>query len=220
MPSSSAGWLTANHLGSAVLFSLFCSGGNTVAGASTANLRVGGLTPAVTGVSIGSTQHYNDALAITVAADIQTAFNFYTGLTPTGSIYLGAALVPTSPNFSGDIAGLTFRPGVFFAAAAITNSIAVSFDAQGDPTAIFVLIIGAAFTPAAASTVVLVNGAQTANIFWCTTGAVTVGATGLLKGTVISPAAIGFGAGASLDGRALAYGAGASTLSATIITTT
>jgi hypothetical protein len=64
---------------------------------------------------------------------------------------------------------------------------------------------------------VLLNGAQTANIVWCCTGAVAVGAAGHLRGNVISIAAIGFGAGASLDGRALAFGSGASTLSATVV---
>lgn len=207
------------HLGKAYDFSVFASGGNTVAGASTANWKCGGLTPAVSGTAIGSTQHYGDALATTVAADVQAAFVYYTGLPHIGSIYLGAAWVATSPTFSGDIAGLTFRPGVYFAAAAITNSINVTFDAQGNPDAEFVMIIGAAFAPAAASSVTLVNGAKSANIFWCCTGAVAAGATAAMKGTILSPAAIGFGAGATLEGRALAFGAGATTMSANIVTT-
>ena len=223
-PSPTAYGLNPNNLGSrlgsAYSFSIFCSGGNTVAGASSANWMVGGLTPFVTGTAIGSAEHYNDALAITVAADVQTAFNYYTGLTPVGSIYLGSTYVASSPLFDGDIAGLTFRPGIFYAAAAITNSVVANFDAQGDVNAMFILIIGAAFAPAAVSNVILLNGAQTANIVWCCTGALAVGAGGHMVGTVISPAAIGFGAGASLDGRALAFGAGASTLSATVVTTT
>lgn len=207
------------HLGAAFDFSIFASGGNTVAGASTANWMCGGLTPAVSGTPVGSVQHYGDALATTVAADVQAAYVYYTGLTPAGSIYLGAAPVATSPTFSGDIAGLIFRPGVYFAAAAITNSSNVNFDAQGNPDATFVMLIGAAFAPAAASTVTLLNGAQSANIFWCCTGAVAAGATAAMKGTIISPAAIGFGAGATLQGRALAFGSGATTLSANVVTT-
>ena len=207
------------HLGKAFDFSVFASGGNTVAGASTATWMCGGLTPAVSGTAIGSAQHYGDALATTVAADIQAAYVYYTGLPHAGSIFLGAAPVATSPTFSGDIAGLRFLPGVYFAAAAITNSINVTFDAAGDPDAVFVMIIGAAFAPAAASTVTLLNSAKSANIFWCCTGAVAAGAAAHMKGTIISPAAIGFGAGAMLEGRALAFGAGATTMSANVVTT-
>ena len=140
------------HLGTAYPFSVFASGGNTVAGASSANWMVGGLTPAVSDTAIGSVQHYGDATAAQVAADVQIAYAYYTGLTPAGAIYLGAAPVATSPTFSGDMAGLTFRAGVYFAAAAITNSINVNFDAQGNPNATFVINIGAAFAPAAAET--------------------------------------------------------------------
>lgn len=207
------------HLGKAFDFSLFASGGNTIAGASTANWKAGGLTPAASGTSIGSVQHYGDTLAASVAVDVEAAYNYYTGLPHAGSIYLGTTPVATSPTFSGDIAGLTFRAGVYFAAAAITNSSNVNFDAQGNPDAVFVMLIGAAFAPAAASTVTLLNGALSANIFWCCTGAVAAGATASMKGTIISPAAIGFGAGAILEGRALAFGAGATTLSANVITT-
>jgi hypothetical protein len=192
----------------------------TVAGASDANLKVGALTPAISGVSIGSEQHFNDNLAIEVAADIKTTYDFYKAKLTGGQIYRDLAPVATSPNFAGDIAGLRFTPGVYFASAAVTNSINVTFDALGDPGAEFVIQLGAAFAPAAGSSVTLLNGALAANIFWVVTGAVTCGAGSDTKGSIITPAAIGCGAGAILEGRLLAYGAGAVTMSANIITTT
>jgi len=210
--------IVTTHLGKAFDFSIFATGGVTVAGVSSANWFVGGI-PALSGVHIGSVEHYGDELASTVAIDIKMAYDYYKSLSPVGLIYLGASPVATSPIFAGDIAGVRFTAGVYSSVAAVTNSINVEFDALGDPDAVFVIQLGAAFAPAAGSTVSLLNGAKSSNVFWISTGAVSVGAGAKMKGTILSVAAIGFGAGASLEGRALTFGAGAVTISANVIET-
>jgi hypothetical protein len=208
-------------LGTAFGFSILSSTTSTFAGATTsANKKVGGLTaPAVL---LGTEQHYGDAIATQALLDVTAAYNYYKALTPVGRIYLGAATTPVagSPTFAGDMALLRFTPGVYFAGAAITNSTNVTFDAEGDANAQFVIQIGAAFAPAAASQVLLVNGAKASNIFWAVTGAVAMAASAKFKGTILSLGAIGCAAGASVEGRLLTTGAGTITLSENVITTT
>ena len=203
-------------LGSAKDYSLF-GASVTVAGASTANMKVGGSGTAISGTVIGSEQHFSDAESTKVASDIALAYAFNMTIPQSGSIFLGSAPV-AGTTFAGDIAGLTFYPGVYFAGAAITNSINVTLDAKGNPDAKFVFQITAAFAPAAASTVTLRNGALASNVIWVVTGATAVGAGGRMDGTIISPAAIGFGLGANLVGRALTT-SGAITLSDSVVTT-
>lgn len=208
-------------LGTAFDFSIVSSTTSTFAGvATTANRKVGGLT--ATAILLGTEQHYGDAVATQAILDVTAAYTYYKGLTPVGRIYLGATATPTalSPTFSGDMALLRFTPGVYFAGAAITNSTNVTFDAEGDANAQFVIQIGAAFAPAAASQVLLMNGAKASNIFWAVTGAVAMAASAKFKGTILSLGAIGCAAGASVEGRLLTTGAGTITLSENVITTT
>lgn len=206
------------HLGSVFDYSIW-GGTVTVAGASSANRHVGGADTGA-GITIGDMRIFApDPRTSQAASDIQTAIAYFNSLEPHGSMWLGAAAVVTSPNFSADMAGVRFTPGVYFAGAAITNSGVVTCDGMGDPNSIFVFRIGAAFAPAAASSVELINGAKSENVFWSVTGATDLGASAVFRGTVLSPAAIACGAGAQIFGRILTN-AGAVTMSANPIFTT
>lgn len=195
----------------------------TVAGASSAQRIVGGSSAGISGVQIGSSQNFATPSATQCAADILAAYNYYLSLPSGGIIYLGAARQPDSI-FAGDMAGLTFYPGVFSAGAAVTNSAQLILDSRGNENAVWVFRIGAAFAPAAASLVTFVDGTgagklgNSANVFWAITGATAVAAGGKMAGTIMGPAAIGFGAGASLSGRALTN-SGAITMSANVVVT-
>mgnify|MGYP000468445560 CR=1 FL=1 len=154
-----------------------------------------------------------------VATDVQSAYNTFWGMTPSGSIRVTAtnALVGTSPHMAGDLIGLTFYPGVYHAGAAVTNSGVITFDAQNNPGATFIMQLGAAWAPAASTSFNLINGATASMIYFNCVGATTIGASAAWQGTIISPAAIGAGAGASINGRLFSY-SGAITLSANTIT--
>jgi hypothetical protein len=209
------------QLGTAQGFSVLSAAASTFSGASTScNLKSGGAT--APGLLIGSQQHYGNATSTQALIDLTNAYDYYKALTPIGNIYLGASTTPiaTSPNFAGDIANFRFTPGVFFGGAAITNSISCTFDALGNGDARFVVQIGAAFTPAASSNVILLNGANSANIFWVVTGALNIGATAHIKGTMISQGATSIGDGTTVDGRVMTVVDGAITLSNNAITTT
>jgi hypothetical protein len=67
--------------------------------------------------------------------------------------------------------------------------------------------IDGAFNPAAAATVNLINGAEASNVFWQVNGAVGLGASASIAGTIMAAGAITLGAGATLTGAALADGA-------------
>lgn len=98
--------------------------------------------------------------------------------------------------------GETILPGVysFIAAASIAGTL--TLDAQGDPDALFIFKVGGAFAVGAASTIVLVNGAEARNVFWVSEGAPNIGAACIIKGTLIAHAGAGsVGAGSDLEGR-------------------
>ncbi|MDP3893054.1 ice-binding family protein, partial [Nocardioides sp.] len=117
--------------------------------------------------------------------------------------YTAAAAQTSTASFAGDQAGATFTPGVHTAAAAISNSGTVTLDAEGDDSAVFVFQVGAALSSAAATKVVLTDGALANNVYWQVGGALSLGAGAAFVGTVLATGAITFGEGASLKGRAL-----------------
>ncbi|AKD02998.1 T9SS C-terminal target domain-containing protein [Pontibacter korlensis] len=77
-------------------------------------------------------------------------------------------------------------------------------DAQGDPSAKFVIIINGNLTSTADKTYVnLINGAQPKNVFWVVEGSVDTGKTSLFQGTVLAKGNIKFGGGGVVIGRAI-----------------
>jgi hypothetical protein len=209
------------QLGTSYDFSVLSSAASTFVGSCSANLFAGGASSAPA-IVIGSAQHYNNATSAQAIIDSTAAYNYYKGLTPVGNAYLGASPTPTaaSPLISGDIVNTRFTPGVFFGSGAVTNSGTITFDAGGDSNAQFVMQFGAAYTPAASANVILVNGAQSKNIFFVITGAFAPGASAQIRGTHISLGASTMATGVAVDGRIMTTGAGAISLTNNVITTT
>jgi hypothetical protein len=109
----------------------------------------------------------------------------------------------------------TIGPGVYSLAGAITLSGALTLDGQGDANSLFVIRSSAAFDAGAAVTVSLINGASSENIFWVAEGAMGIGATTTIPGTLFSNAgAIAVGTDCTISGRlltksgAVSFGAG------------
>ena len=115
---------------------------------------------------------------------------------------------------SSDLGGQTLLPGVYRSGAAFAVTGTLTFDAQGDPDAVFVVQTAAALNTTAATTMSLTNGAQASNIFWVVGGATTLGAASAFTGTILSGAAITVGAGSRIHGRAISL-SGAVTLDST-----
>jgi hypothetical protein len=105
--------------------------------------------------------------------------------------------------------GETILAGVYFINGAGSLGGTITLDGGGDPNAVFVFKFAGAFTVAAQSKVILANGTRHCNVFWVggagvPTGAINVGAFGIMKGTMLSHGgACNSGAGAFIEGRQL-----------------
>jgi hypothetical protein len=161
-------------------------------------------------IVIGST-HSVDALTTQAEIDLDNAYLALMALPNT--------ITGHAPAFGS---GETVGPGVYYIPAAGSLAGTITLDAQGDPDAIFVFKFGGAFSVAAASKVLLTNGARRCNIFWLggagvATGAVTIGALSVLKGTFFSHGgACNTGANVFLAGRQLSTAGAVNFYSGTI----
>jgi hypothetical protein len=156
-----------------------------------------GLSPgsSVTGFPPGQivgTQHISDAAAVQAKNDLTTAYNDVAARATT-------ATVPV------ELGGSTKTPGVYESPAGtfgITG--ALTLDAEGDPNAVFIFKAASTLITASASSVNLVNGAQSANVFWQVGSSATLGTYSILRGNVLALASITVTTGVTVDGRTLA----------------
>ena len=100
--------------------------------------------------------------------------------------------------------GEVLLPGVYSLSAAITVGGELTFDAQNDPNAVFIIKTAGAFATPANTKMKLINGAVASNIFWNIESGLEAGANTDLIGTFICHiGAIITGDNCSLEGRLL-----------------
>jgi hypothetical protein len=167
----------------------------------------GAIAPAIT--SDGTIFPTGDAAATTALSDVSAAYT--DGKSRPYDVLLSAAAY--------ELGGTTLTPGVYRIGGAATLTSPVTLDAEGDPEGVFVIqIVGALGATASVGNVILVNDAQSANIFWIVDGAVSMGASTHMEGTILGAAAIAFGANTTTSGRLLAgSAAGAIALDTTTV---
>jgi hypothetical protein len=102
-----------------------------------------------------------------------------------------------------EIGGTTLAPGVY-TLNAITINGDVTFDAGGNPNAVFILQTPTTLNQAAGKSVILAGGALASNIVWQVAGSVTVAAGAHIEGIILTKTLAAFQAGSSLNGRILA----------------
>lgn len=171
-----------------------------------------GLSPgsAVTGFPPGTltppaVMHVTDPIAAQAQLDLTAAYNYAAGVQ-------GAAVLP------GDMAGLTFTPGVYKTSSTVMLSSGnVTLDAQGNANAVFIFQVGSTLTTLGSTQVVLAGSAQAKNVFWQVGSSATLGTNSIFMGTIMALQSITLDTGASLTGRALARN-GAVTLDSNSIT--
>jgi hypothetical protein len=185
-------------LSSAASFAVICGAEVTNTGQTVITGDLG-LSP---GTSIGGfppgklngTLHINDSLANQAKLDITTAYNDAAGRVATDMVTL-----------SGNIGGLTLTPGLYKSTSSLAISSGdVTFDAKGNPNAVFIIQIASSLTTTAGRKVILAGGALPSNIFWQVGSSATFGTTSVFKGIVIVMETISFQTGATLEGSALA----------------
>jgi len=128
----------------------------------------------------------------TAVSDMETAYT--------------AAAGRTLPDFTelaaGDISGLTMVPGLYkWGTGVLINS---DVTLAGDSSAVWIFQIAGDLTLANGIHVTLSGGANAANIFWQTFGAVALGTTSHMEGVILSQTNISAGTGSSINGRLLA----------------
>ena len=185
-------------LGAAATFGVLAGSTVTSANVSAVGGDIG-VSPgtAVTGFPPGTltgSQHDGDPTAAAAHADLATAYGDVAGRSP------------TEPPITTDLGGQTLTPGVWAATAAITlgAGTTLTFDAHGNPAAVFIIQAGSTLTTGTDSQVDLVGGAQACNVFWQIGSSATLGANSQLAGTILASTSITMGAVVTIDGRALA----------------
>jgi len=94
---------------------------------------------------------------------------------------------------------------------------ALTLDAEGDSSAVFIFQMASTLITAPGSSVALINGASACNVFWQVGSSATLDTTTSFKGTIMALTSIALKTGATLEGRALARN-GAVTLDTNVIT--
>ena len=134
----------------------------------------------------------NASRLTTAVGDMQTAYNNAAGRSNPDFLDLGA----------GNIGGKTLTPGLYKWTSALIIPTDITF--SGGPDDIFILQVAGTIDMGAAVNITLAGGAQAKNIFWQSSGAVTIGTTSHFEGTVLGATGINFKTGASINGRLLA----------------
>jgi hypothetical protein len=153
-----------------------------------AGTSVTGFPPGV--VSNGSI-HIADGVARQAQSDLTTAYN-------------AAADASSTETITGDLAGRTLTPGVYTSASSLGLSGALTLNAAGNPSAVFIFQAGSMLTVNTGSSVVLTGGAQACNVFWQVGSSATVNTDVPFVGHILAADSITMDTGATLIGSALA----------------
>ena len=143
---------------------------------------------------VNGATHANDAVAAQAQSDLTTAYNVAAGQP-----------VPPGNDLTGtDLGSRTLTAGAygFSSSAQLTGQL--TLDAQGDPNAQFVFVIGTTLTTATASSVVLTNGASPCNVYWKVGSSATLGTSTAFEGNLMALQSISLNSSVTVLGRALA----------------
>lgn len=200
---------TAVSLGDAGMFAILSKSGITDVFASTVTGDVG--ASPITGAAIhltctevtGTIYSVNAAgplpcrktdptLLTTAVGNMQTAYTDAAGRTNPNFTNLGA----------GQIGGLTLVPGLYKWTTSVLISTNVTL--SGGANEVWIFQIAGKLTQANATKMILKGGALPKNIFWQTSGAVSIGTTAQAEGVILAKTMIAMKTGASANGRLLA----------------
>jgi hypothetical protein len=103
------------------------------------------------------------------------------------------------------LGGLILGPGIYTSGGGRLDLAGrLTLDAGDNPNAVWIFQSRADMVTAAASSVVLMNGAQACNIFWQVAGSAALGTGSAMAGTIMTAGSITLGNRVTLAGRALA----------------
>lgn len=196
-------------LGTTADFALFSSNGDlTNTGLSHLTGNVGSNNGSSTNFgNVDGVMHSNNGATATAAAELTIAYNQLFAAIPT---MFPAPLLGN---------GQELTPGIYSIGEAASLDNILTLNGQGNSNSVFIFKIEGAFSSAAGSQVILINGAKACNVFWKIEGLVDLATNTTMKGTIIANnAAIVLNSGVMLEGRALST-TGAVTVSGVTVRT-
>jgi len=192
---------TTVNLETATSFAVLAGTGVTNTGSSTISGDLGTYpTASVTGFPPGVveppyTTFAADSVANRAQSDLTTAYK------------QAAGEIPTSTSETADLTStsLTLDPGVYQTSSdgQLSLSGALTLDAEGDASAVFIFQTGSSLTTDTGSTVSLTDGASACNVFWQVGSSATLDGAAFV-GTVMASTSITLGSGVTVHGRILA----------------
>ena len=141
---------------------------------------------------VNGATHNNDGVANQAQSDLTTAYNVAAGQAETA-------------NLTGtDLGNRTLTAGAYRFSSSAQLTGPLTLNAEGNPNAQFVFMIGSTLTTASASSVVLINGASPCNVYWQVGSSATLGSTTAFQGNLMALTSISLNNGATVIGRMLA----------------
>ncbi|TVY32419.1 hypothetical protein LSUB1_G008865 [Lachnellula subtilissima] len=108
---------------------------------------------------------------------------------------------PTVALPAADLGGMTLPPGVYtFPTSAGSLTGAVTLDGATNATGQFIFLLATTFEAAAASQILLINGAQACNVYIIVGSSATVGAASALQANILAYTSVAVMNGASNNG--------------------
>jgi hypothetical protein len=176
-------------------------GGSTVTntGASVLNGDLGVATgTSLTGFGlpavVNGATHDDDSVAALAQGDLTAAY----------TTAASQAVSPGDVLTGQDLGGLTLTPGAYSFSSSAGLTGALTLNGEGNPNAQFVFEVGSTLTTAAASSVVLINGASPCDVYWQIGSSATLGSASAFQGNVMASDSISLNSGVSVQGRLLA----------------
>ena len=194
-PAASAAQSTVG-LGTATSFAVLAGQTVTNTGPSIISGDLG-VSPgtAVTGFPPGlvnnGTIHAADATAKQAQADLTKAFS-------------DAAGRPSTASAGTDLGGKTFAAGVYTTASGLGLTGTVTLDAKNNPDSVFIFQVGSTLITASNSTVMLINGASSCNVFFEVGSSATLGTNTTFVGSILAQTSASVQTGTTVNGRVLA----------------
>jgi len=187
--------VTPISLGTANGFAVLAGAGITNTGPTTITGDIGTFpTTTIVGFSsvvLTGTNHAGDGTTQGAKTDLVTAYNAAVAESPTTTV-------------SGDLGGRTLVAGAYSSQSSLGLTGTLTLDGAGNAGSIFVFQAGSTLTTASASTIVLINGAQSCNVFWQMGSSVTLGTNSTFRGSILAQQSITATTGVKVDGRLLA----------------
>jgi hypothetical protein len=161
---------------------------------------------AVTGFppgTVNGTIHAADAVALQAKSDLVIAYTDAAGRPATAT--------------HGTLGGLTLVSGVYNAGGVTLDLTGtLTLDGQNDSSSVWIFQATSDLITASSSSVKLINGASSCNVYWQITSSATLGSGSTFVGTIMALTSITMGSGVTLDGRALARNGSVTLISDTI----